>query len=142
MSIGRVPEVLFALLLLSDIVRPRGLDETLHALPAAVIVIGLGSFVLLRWWMIAGIALVGAGWFASVAGSAPPSRLGHLAFTLVAGLTVAVPMHFARRRSLRRIVQLRRQDAARQAELQRALAEAEETRRTAASCKSDGGLQR
>ena len=49
---------------------------------------------------------------------------------LVTGLAVALPMHAARRRTHRRIVALRRHDEEQRVDLQRALAAAEEARRT------------
>ena len=121
--------VAFALLVLSNVLRPRGIDAISMTQWVAVILIGVGTFVLPRGWMASGVIGVCAGWAATV-GHQPWSRLGHLAFTLVAGLAVAFPMHFARRRSHARIVRLRQTDEARQEELQRALEAAEEARRT------------
>ncbi|MGZ6143621.1 MAG: putative bifunctional diguanylate cyclase/phosphodiesterase, partial [Myxococcales bacterium] len=98
-------------------------------LSAAVIAIGIGSFILRRSWMFAGVALACAGWAWSLYGAEEPARILRLGLTLLAGVGVALPMHFARRRSHARIVALRRQEEARQAELTRALAIAEDARR-------------
>ena len=121
--------IAFALVVLSDVLRPRGIDAASSAQWVAVLLIGIGTFVLPRRWMLSGLFFVCAGWAGAVRHQ-PFSRVGHLAFTLVAGLAVAFPMHFARRRSHARIVGLRRQDEVRQAELQQALLAAEEARRT------------
>ena len=121
--------VAFALVVLGNVLRERGIDPVSTTQWVAVVLIGLGTFVLPRRWMLLGLLLVCAGWAASVRAE-PPSRLGHLAFTLVAGLVVAFPMHFARRRSHARIVRLRQKDEARQEELQAALRAAEEARRS------------
>ena len=121
--------VAFALVVLSNVLRQRGIDEVSSTQWVSVLLIGIGTFVLPRGWMICGLVLVCAGWAGTVRFE-PFSRLGHLAFTLVAGLLVGFPMHFARRRSHARIVGLRQKDEARQAELQRALQAGEEARRT------------
>ncbi len=121
--------VAFALVVLSNVLRQRGIDPISSTQWVAVVLIGLGTFVLPRGWMLCGLLLVCAGW-AGIVRFEPLSRLGHLAFTLVAGLAVAFPMHVARRRSHARIVGLRQKDELRQEELQKALLAAEEARRT------------
>ena len=122
--------VAFFLIVLSDALRQRGIGHDLNTLAAAIIAIGIGSFVLRRAWMFAGLVAVSIGWAWSLAGSDQPVRIVHLALSLLAGVVIAVAMHFARRHSHARIVELRQADEARQAELSKALAVAEEARRS------------
>ena len=121
--------VIFFSVVLSNALRERRLEPDMYALLAALVIIGVGCFVLRRSWMAAGIAFTCAAWAWSLdAGErAHPLRYG---FALLAGAAVAVPMHYARRRALARIARLRRLDEERQKELQRALDAAEEARRT------------
>jgi diguanylate cyclase (GGDEF)-like protein len=122
--------VAFFLLVLSDALRDRAVEAGVHALVAAVILIAIGSFVLRRGWMLSGGLLVCAGWTWTQWSALGAARTAHLGFTLVAGAAVAWPMLYARRRTHRRIVALRREDEARKSQLERALASAEEARRT------------
>jgi diguanylate cyclase (GGDEF)-like protein len=123
--------VLFALLLLSNVLLTRsGVREDLKTIYVALLLVGVGNFVLPRRWMTPGLLLVYGGWIASVSGGQSPLRIAQLSFALLAALAVAIPMHLARRRSHRRIFELHQQVAGRQAELQRALSAAEEARRT------------
>ncbi len=123
--------VLFSLLVLSNLLLDRGGLRPISSTPfVAAIIVGLGSLVLSRRWLFSGLVLVCAGWLWAVSGAAPAFRIAQLSFTLLAALLVAVPLHFARRRSHERIFTLHQGDASRQAELQRALAAADEQRRT------------
>jgi diguanylate cyclase (GGDEF)-like protein len=123
--------VLFALLLLSNVLLTRsGLGEGPKTIYVALILVGVGNFVLPRRWMVLGLLLVYGVWIAWVSPGQSASRTAQLSFTLLAALAVALPMHFARRRSHRRIFELHQQVAGRQAEIQLALSTAEEARHT------------
>ena len=123
--------VLFALLLLANVLLDRGsLGDGVSQLSVAVILVGLGSFLLPRRWMVCGLFLVALGWLASLTGSGAHPGVARTAFTLLAPLTVAIPIHFARRRSHQRLFELRARDASQKTELTRALRAAEELSRT------------
>ncbi|HUJ24544.1 MAG TPA: EAL domain-containing protein, partial [Myxococcales bacterium] len=89
----------------------------------ALILVGIGGIVIPWSFMAGGLAGVASVWIATVG-------VQHGGFTTVAAVVVALAVNAARRRSLRRTFELGQRDVARQEELQRALATAEEARRT------------
>ncbi len=123
--------VFYALLLLSNALLSRGnVGDELKTVFVALILVGVGNFVLRRRWMLLGLVLVYAGWMASLSGPLSAPLIARLSLPLLAAIAVAVPMHLARRRSHQRIFELHSTNAERQVDLQQALLMTESMRRT------------
>jgi diguanylate cyclase (GGDEF)-like protein len=122
--------ILLAMLVISNVLRDRNIAPDLGALPIAIVLIGIGTFVLRRSWMALGVALVCGICALPAMGLGGHAHLAERGFDFLAGLAVALPMHAARRRSHRRIFALRRYHDQQRVELHLALAEAEQARRT------------
>ncbi|MFH2008597.1 MAG: ATP-binding protein [bacterium] len=132
----RIPEtwahplsMVMALFVLSNVLLTFWLlKQPFYTNYVAIIVIAAGSLILSTRWLLATTLPTLGAWGAIAATATTPKEFAHYGFTLVAAAMVCVAIHQARRRSYRRLAQLRFRDEERKLALQHALDAAEAAR--------------
>jgi PAS domain S-box-containing protein len=125
------------LVLFTNLLFMHAVSEPYQTTNLMLLVIGVGCLFLSARWTVLILAATLLGW-AVIAGRAAPSPAWvHFGFALITASALAVIVQTARVRTFRRLQGLRLQDEARRADLEAALATAEEARQAVEASRSD-----
>ena len=93
-----------------------------------IVVVGIGALMLSTRWALGSLVLTICAWSATVWSFAPPAQFVNLAFTVLGAAVLSLALHLTRKRTYRRLLELRHVDGLRKVALERALEETESAR--------------
>jgi diguanylate cyclase (GGDEF)-like protein/PAS domain S-box-containing protein len=104
------------------------LKDTFYTNYVLIVVVGIGALMLSSRWVLASLILTFCAWGATVWSFTAPAQFVHLAFTVVGASALSLALHFTRKRTHIRLLELRHVDEQRKLALERALEETEHAR--------------
>ena len=116
-------------LVLSNILLTAGLlRETFYTNYVLVVIVGIGALMLSSRWAVASLLLTCGAWGATMWPFTTRAQLVHLSFTVLGAGALSLGLHFTRKRTHLRLLELRHIDAMRKLALEHALRETERAR--------------
>lgn len=133
-----VGAIMFLLVLINSLLHLLMTAEPMQSTNLVLLVIGAGFLFLSTRWLAASLIVTFGGWLAVARFfTSGAAEWTHFGFALFTASIVAMLIQFARQRTLRRLEGLRFQNERRKAELETALAAAEQARQNAEFSKRD-----
>jgi two-component sensor histidine kinase/PAS domain-containing protein len=111
--------------------------EPMQTTNLVLLSLGIGFLFLSLSWLVSTLIITFGGWVVVAAMAAPSPEWTHFGFALFSSCVLAILVHLARVRTLKRLEGFRRRDERRQVELENALASTEQARRIAEISKHD-----
>jgi diguanylate cyclase (GGDEF)-like protein/PAS domain S-box-containing protein len=104
------------------------LRETFYTNYVLVVVVGIGALMLSSPWAVASLLLTCIAWGATMWPFTTRTQFVHLSFTVLGAGALSLGLHFTRKRTHLRLLELRHTDSIRKLALERALRETERAR--------------